>query len=125
MENVIFEKNATAKLAQKAKDFGKILIITSPSAKKQYFHMLSNFLNENKTTFWAYSLRETKCSSDNILKACSFARDAKAIVSLGAVSTTSNNTLTFKLGLISFIFFANEKAVEKTINVPKCGELFG
>lgn len=84
MENVIFEKNATAKLAQKAKDFGKILIITSPSAKKQYFQMLSNFLNENKTTFWAYSLRETKCSSDNILKACSFARDAKAIVSLGA-----------------------------------------
>ena len=49
MENVIFEKNATAKLAQKAKDFRKILIITSPSTKKQYFQMLSNFLNENKS----------------------------------------------------------------------------
>ncbi len=84
MENIFFEKDAVLKLAKKAKEFGKVLIITSPSAKQQYFQMLSNFFCENKITFWAYSLKETKCTSDNILKACSFARDARAIVSLGA-----------------------------------------
>lgn len=83
--NVIFEKDAIKKFCSEIKQYNKVFILTSPTPKQQYLPLVSNLLKENNVTFWSYSLPpKSKCTSENVLKACSFVKGASVIVGLGA-----------------------------------------
>ncbi len=82
---VIFEKDAIKKFCTEIKQYNKVFILTSPTPKEQYLPLISNLLNENNVTFWTYCLPKcAKCTSENVLKACSFVKSANVIVALGA-----------------------------------------
>lgn len=83
--NVIFEKDAIKKFSQQIKQYNKVFILTSPTPKEKFLPLISNLLKENNVTFWTYCLpKNATCTSENVLKACSFVKGASVVVALGA-----------------------------------------
>lgn len=101
VEKIIFKKGVFEDLAEFAKKYKKIAILTSKTPKKLYFSALRGFLNEKNLDFIVYEFNDNLENYENSIKASASCKNCDLIVALGA-GTISN--------------FA--KLVAKILNIP-------